>query len=96
MQYAPGLFRHLKVAVDRRRSANGQYILTGSQNLVQMKAVGESLAGRADVLELETLSWAEVRAAAPGIEVAEFLARGGFPESTRNRISTLPASIAPM
>lgn len=80
VQYAPGLFRHLKAAVDRRRSENRQYILAGSQKLVLMKAVSESLAGRADVLELETLSWQEVRAAVPRMNVMEFLARGGFPE----------------
>ncbi len=80
VQYAPGLFRHLKAAVDRRRSENGQYILTGSQKLVLMKSVSESLAGRADILERETLSWAEVRAASPRMEVSEFLVRGGFPE----------------
>ena len=80
VQYAPGLFRHLKAAVDRRRAKNGQYILTGSQKLVLMKAVSESLAGRADILELETLSWLEVRAAEPKASVMEFLSRGGFPE----------------
>src|SRR5262249_43160182 len=30
VQYAPELFRHLKVAVERQRHAMGQYILTGS------------------------------------------------------------------
>ncbi len=33
VQYAPGLFRHLKAVTDKRRGANGQYILTGSQKL---------------------------------------------------------------
>ena len=80
VQYAPGLFRHLKAVIDKHRGANGQYILTGSQKLVLMKAVSESLAGRADILELETLSWLEVRAAFSNADVMEFLARGGFPE----------------
>src|SRR5436309_13176482 len=31
VQYAPGLFRHLKAAVDAGRSRNGQFLLTGSQ-----------------------------------------------------------------
>ena len=31
VQYAPGLFRHLKVAVDANRTQNGQFLLTGSQ-----------------------------------------------------------------
>ena len=80
VQYAPALFRHLKAAVDKRRALNGQFILTGSQKLVPMKSVSESLAGRAEILELETLSWVEVRAASPGIGIEEFLLKGGFPE----------------
>ncbi len=31
VQYAPELFRHLKVAVDASRTRNGQFLLTGSQ-----------------------------------------------------------------
>jgi predicted AAA+ superfamily ATPase len=80
VQYAPALFRHLKSAVDKRRSENGQFILTGSQKLPLMKSISESLAGRAEVLELETLSWAEARTASPELSVEEFLVRGGFPE----------------
>ena len=31
VQYAPGLFRYLKVAIDAGRRRNGQFLLTGSQ-----------------------------------------------------------------
>jgi hypothetical protein len=55
VQYAPGLFRHLKAEVDARRTRNGQFLLTGSQKFTLMKNVSESLAGRADIVELETL-----------------------------------------
>jgi predicted AAA+ superfamily ATPase len=65
VQYAPGLFRYLKVAVDASRNRNGQFLLTGSQKFTLMKSVSESLAGRADIAELETLSLAEIRAALP-------------------------------
>jgi predicted AAA+ superfamily ATPase len=61
VQYAPGLFRHLKVAVDAQRRRNGQFLLTGSQKFTLMRNVSESLAGRADIVELETLSFAEIR-----------------------------------
>lgn len=47
VQYAPGLFRHLKAAVDRERSRYGAFLLTGSQPLGLMKSVSDSLAGRA-------------------------------------------------
>ena len=80
VQYAPGLFRHLKTVVDGDRERHGAFLLTGSQPLRLMGAVSESLAGRADLLELEPLGWAEARAAHPALTVEEFLVRGGFPE----------------
>ena len=41
MQYAPGLFRHLKVAVEGKRNRHGQYLLTGSQKFtLDEKRVG--------------------------------------------------------
>lgn len=84
VQYAPGLFRHLKVAVDAHRGRNGQYLLTGSQKFTLMKNVAESLAGRADIVELETLSLAEIRAALPRTDVETAIVRGGFPELYAN------------
>jgi uncharacterized protein len=80
VQYAPGLFRHIKAVVNRDRRRAGQFILTGSQRLPLMRSVSDSLAGRADIVELETLSWSEVKAALPATTVEEFLVRGGFPE----------------
>lgn len=80
VQYAPGLFRHLKSVVDADRQAAGQLILTGSQPFALMQGIAESLAGRAAVVQLEGLSTAEVAAAAPGLPLAEQLLRGGFPE----------------
>jgi hypothetical protein len=80
VQYAPGLFRHLKAAVDARRTQPGQYLLTGSQRFTLMRGVSESLAGRADIVELETLSLAEIRAALPATGLETAIVRGGFPE----------------
>jgi predicted AAA+ superfamily ATPase len=84
VQYAPGLFRHLKAEVDAKRSCNGQFLLTGSQKFALMKNVSESLAGRADIVELETLSFAEIRAALPQTGVETAIVRGGFPELYAN------------
>jgi uncharacterized protein len=84
VQYAPGLFRHLKVAVDVHRKRNGQFLLTGSQKFTLMNNVSESLAGRADIVELETLSFAEIRAALPKAELESAIVRGGFPELYAN------------
>lgn len=80
VQYAPGLFRYLKVAVDANRRRNGQFLLTGSQKFTLKKSVSESLAGRTDVVELETLSLAEIRGALPATSVESAIVRGGFPE----------------
>jgi predicted AAA+ superfamily ATPase len=80
VQYAPGFFRHLKVVVDAHRTVNGQFILTGSQRFTLMESVAESLAGRTDVIELEPLSWREVRRAVPATTIEAFMLRGGFPE----------------
>jgi predicted AAA+ superfamily ATPase len=84
IQYAPALFRHLKAAVDAHRTRNGQFLLIGSQKFALMKNVSESLAGRADIVELETLSFAEIRAALPQIGVETAIVRGGFPELYAN------------
>ncbi|HUI74527.1 MAG TPA: ATP-binding protein [Candidatus Acidoferrum sp.] len=84
VQYAPGLFRHLKVAVDASRTRNGQYLLTGSQKFTLMKNASESLAGRADIVELETLSLVEIQAALPQTTVEMAIVRGGFPELNAN------------
>jgi predicted AAA+ superfamily ATPase len=84
VQYAPGLFRHLKVAVDADRKRNGQFLLTGSQKFALMKNVSESLAGRADIVELETLSFAEIRKALPDAALDTAIVRGGFPELYAN------------
>ena len=80
VQYAPGLFRNLKVAVDSSRGRNGQFLLTGSQKFTLMKSVSESLAGRADIVELETLSLAEIQGALPKTTPEVVLVRGCFPE----------------
>lgn len=80
VQYAPALFRHLKVAVDANRGRKGQFLLTGSQKFTLMRGVSESLAGRADIVELETLSLAEIRGARREISLETAIVRGGFPE----------------
>jgi len=89
VQYAPGLFRHIKADVDRNRHSNGQYILTGSQHFIIMKNISDSLAGRAAVFELENLSLMELDKAGifstKGKSLYRLLCRGEFPELWRNQ-----------
>ena len=61
VQYAPKLFRHLKIAIDQDRKAFGRFILTGSQKFTLMKEVADSLAGRIGLCELESFSSYEIR-----------------------------------
>ena len=84
VQYAPRLFRHLKVVVDANRARNGQFLLTGSQKFTLMKSISESLAGRTEIIELETLSFAEIRASLPHTTIETAIVRGGFPELCAN------------
>ena len=93
VQYAPGLFRHLKAAIDAHRHEMGRFILAGSQHFTLMKGVSDSLAGRSALLELENLAFTEIRAVreapADARGLATLMARGQFPELWR--VPALPA-----
>jgi uncharacterized protein len=53
VQREPDLVLAIKSVVDRQRPAvRGQFVLTGSANLLMMKRIGDSLAGRAYYLRL--------------------------------------------
>jgi predicted AAA+ superfamily ATPase len=57
VQRDPGLLLAIKTAVDDdRRGTRGRFLLTGSANLLMMKQVGDSLAGRAYYLKLQPLT----------------------------------------
>jgi predicted AAA+ superfamily ATPase len=80
VQYAPLVFRHLKLQIDRARSSRGRFILTGSQKFHLMKEISESMAGRVAVLELEALSFHEITGAFPRCPLVDVVLRGGYPE----------------
>ncbi len=89
VQYAPKLFRYLKVEIDANRDANGRFILTGSQKFSLMKEVSDSLAGRCGVLELEGLSTEELgdtfHEYERGEGIARVLVRGFMPQLWKDR-----------
>jgi len=60
IQYAPSLFREIKIRIDEERGLNGKWILTGSQQFPLMARISESLAGRVRILNLHTLSAIEI------------------------------------
>ena len=84
VQYAPKLFRYLKVEIDRHREINGRFILTGSQKFSLMQGVSESLAGRCGMLELEGLTIQELGPTFFHLEESEgitgILGRGFMPQ----------------
>jgi hypothetical protein len=56
VQYAPDLLPYVKERIDAERERCGQYVITGSQNLLLMERITESLAGRAAMLRLLPLT----------------------------------------
>ena len=60
VQREPGLLRAVKHAIDRDRSP-GRFLITGSANLLLMRQVSESLAGRASYLTLWPMTRREQR-----------------------------------
>lgn len=84
VQYAPGLFRYLKHAIDADRDRPGRYLLTGSQKFSLMQGVTESLAGRVSIIELHSLALSEIEAARGAIHgqraLLDAMWKGGYPE----------------
>ncbi len=60
IQNAPDLLPYIKQKIDNNRSISGQYLLTGSQNILLNQQVAESLAGRVAILRLLPLSRREI------------------------------------
>lgn len=60
VQRAPDLLRAIKRIVDRDRKP-GQFLLTGSANILTLSKVAETLAGRTCVHTLYPFSWPEIK-----------------------------------
>lgn len=84
IQYAPTLLRHIKSEIDAHRDESGRFLLTGSQKFSLMEGITESLAGRASVLTLHSLSAREFESwsgeTLDRASLAEWIWRGGYPE----------------
>lgn len=74
-QRAPELILPIKASVDRLRRP-GRFLLTGSADLLQVKGVGDSLAGRAETVELMTLSQGEINHRSSPEDFVSWLLRG--------------------
>jgi len=58
VQRAPDLMRAIKKSVDRQQKP-GQYLLTGSANIMTLSTVSESMAGRVVLHTLPPFGWPE-------------------------------------
>ncbi|MCY3962217.1 MAG: DUF4143 domain-containing protein [bacterium] len=76
VQHVPSLFPYLKESADSS-GANGQYVLSGSENFALNEAVSESLAGRVAQLRLLPFSLEERRRAGGAASFPD-IAYGGF------------------
>ena len=72
VQRAPDLLLAIKAAVDRDRRP-GRFLLTGSANLLLLPRVGDSLAGRIEIVQLHPLTESE-KGRKPGALLKNFLA----------------------
>jgi predicted AAA+ superfamily ATPase len=84
VQYAPTLLRYVKADIDAHRDVNGRFLITGSQKFPLMQGITESLAGRASVLALHSLSAREFEKwSGTTVErqsLLEWMLTGGYPE----------------
>jgi len=72
IQNVPEVFNFVRARIDREPRRIGRWFLTGSQEAGLMRNVTESMAGRAAILQLMPMSFAE----SPRVS----LLRGGYPE----------------
>jgi len=76
VQKVPQLLNYIKLAVDKDRDAYGRFVLSGSNQLLLMEKVSESLAGRIGLLTLLPFQYAEI----PGALREQSQYKGGYPE----------------
>lgn len=88
VQRVPSLLSYIQVNVDKERK-NGKYILSGSQNLLLMENVTQSLAGRSAIFKLMPLSLKELSSAnIEGYSLEKLLFNGLYPKLYDQKIDT--------
>lgn len=78
IQRCPHLLSYLQGIVDDHHK-NGMYVLTGSQNILLLKAVQQSLAGRVAILKLLPFSFEEIRPMEQRYSLDKSIYTGFFP-----------------
>ena len=88
-QRVPELFSAIQVASDASGEP-GQYVLSGSQNFLLLKRIGQTLAGRVGICKLLPLSYRECIEYGEDLMPDSFMLKGGFP---RLHIANIPPSV---
>src|SRR5207248_1218905 len=86
VQRAPQLLSYLQEFLDAS-DARGRYILTGSNNLLLMERITQTLAGRAGYLDILPFSLAECLKGRSGAALEELVLDGQYPEVITGAIS---------
>lgn len=92
IQHAPLLLSYIQVIVDETKK-NGQFILTGSQQLDLHAAVSQSLAGRTAVISMLPLSIAELQSEKIQLTTDEYLLTGFLPRIYENQNKLDPKTL---
>jgi len=74
IQRAPSLLLPIKIAADTSREP-GRFLLTGSANLLSLPKIADSLAGRVQIFELQSLAQSEIEGSSANIIDALFSAQ---------------------
>jgi predicted AAA+ superfamily ATPase len=81
VQNAPNIFRAIKASVDRDRKP-GRFLLTGSANVLVLPKLGDSLAGRMEIIPLHPFAQDELAGRKSGFVDQVFAARPRMQEPT--------------
>ena len=95
IQRQPELLLAIKADVDRHRQP-GRFLLTGSANLLLMKQVADTLAGRAVYFSLPPLTWAEIEERGYGRTLDLLLEQETLEQVARALPSSVPAPDRPL
>jgi predicted AAA+ superfamily ATPase len=88
IQRAPQLLSYLQELVDAHKKKAGLFVITGSQNLLLLETITQTLAGRIAFIQLLPFSLAELRDTNFGKQTLDgFLFRGGYPRLYQQRIA---------
>lgn len=90
IQQVPKLLSYIQVIVDQDKKC-GQYILTGSHQLMLHDAISQSLAGRTALLTLFPMTVSELLNADVKLELDEYLLNGFFPRVWADKLNPTKA-----